>query len=87
MKTPLARNVYGFSTQVCAHTFVLDPCVCEWKHAVEKKGAAGYLLMALTAGTEGKSKLTHVSNTSTRQDRGRERRLRLDSQQHRGIKA
>lgn len=55
----------------------------QWK----KKGAVGYLLMALTAGTEGKSKLTHVSNTSTRQDRGRERRPRLDSQQHRGIKA
>lgn len=74
MKTPLARDVYGLVRErvcklACAHIYT-PMCVRESKHAV-KKNNVGYLLIPLTAESEGKSKLTHVSNTSTRQDRGK----------------
>ena len=52
-KTPLARHVYGFVTQVCVQASVR-------KYAVEKN-AVGYLLIPLTAESKGKSKTLHTS--------------------------
>lgn len=73
MKTPLARDVYGLvcecvQASLCTHLHVY---VCERVKLCSDKNAVGYLLTPLTAESEGKSKLTHVSDTSARQDRGK----------------
>ncbi len=97
MKTPLARMFMGFSTSVCVCVCAIKGgCkrvyifMCETVKVCSEGNRCTLFIDTLDHGNQRqKQTYAHVSNTSTRRDRGKEgwRAGRGLMQQYRGIKA